>query len=413
MRLFKRKEERAEVQPQATEVQPQTTVEEALLSALIGNTCITKEMALQIPSARGCVDKLASTVSQLPIRLYRREGKAVTEITEDPRLRLLNDDTGDTLNANEFWKSMIEDYFFGKGAFAYINKTKGEVSSLHYVREEDISFIINTDPIFKNYRITVYGKDYFPFDFLKLKRKTKDGAKSLPLQEENKLIFSVAYNTLLFEDTLVKKGGNKKGFIESEKSLADGAIKAIKEAWKNLYSNNTDNVVVLNNGAKFKESSNTSVEMQLNENKKTNGDEICKIIGFPPSILIGNATAEDKKQYISCVDNILTVIETALDRDLLLEKEKGSFYFAFDTRELTRGDQKERYESYEIALRNNFLQVDEVRKLEDQEPLGLNFVRIGLQDVLINPETMKVYTPNTNATVSLDNLEVGGTKDEN
>ena len=34
--------------------------------------------------------------------------------------------------------------------------------------------------------------------------------------------------------------------------------------------------------------------------------------------------------------------------------------------------------------------------LEDLEPLGLNFIKLGLQDVLFNPETKQIYTPNTN-----------------
>ena len=64
----------------------------------------------------------------------------------------------------------------------------------------------------------------------------------------------------------------------------------LREAWRNLYSNNSEDVMVLNEGMDFQESSSTSVEMQLNENKQTNGTEICKLFGIPPSILLGGAT---------------------------------------------------------------------------------------------------------------------------
>ncbi len=56
---------------------------------------------------------------------------------------------------------------------------------------------------------------------------------------------------------------------------------------------------------------------------------------------------------------------------------------------------KERYDAYEVAVRNNILQIDEIRREEDYEPLGFNFVKLGLSDVLLNPETMEVFTPNT------------------
>lgn len=42
------------------------------------------------------------------------------------------------------------------------------------------------------------------------------------------------------------------------------------------------------------------------------------------------------------------------------------------------------------------MQVDEVREKENMEPLGLEFIKLGLQDVLYDPKTKVVYTPNTN-----------------
>ena len=41
------------------------------------------------------------------------------------------------------------------------------------------------------------------------------------------------------------------------------------------------------------------------------------------------------------------------------------------------------------------MQIDEVRYAEDMEPLGLDWIRLGLQDVLYDPKTREVFTPNT------------------
>ena len=383
-------------------------VSDSLLTALLNGTDVDKTILMQIPAVRACLEKIAGTVCRLPIKLYRKVDGEVEEITEDARLRLLNKETGDTLNADEFWRAMLEDYYLGRGAYAYIKKNaRGEYEGLHYVEEEKISVLKNYDPILKSYSIMVMGKRYHPFEFLKLHRRTKDGAEGIPLWQDNPLIFSVAYNSFVFEEKLVKKGGNKRGFIEAEDKLDKGAIESIKRAWNNLYSNNTDNVVVLNKGAKFKESSNTSVEMQLNENKESNAKDICGMFGFSSRILYGEATEEDRKEYINAVMSLLNVIETALDKDLLTEREKESFYFAFDTKELTRGSLKERYEAYALGLTNNFLQIDEVRAKEDMEPLGFKWVRIGLNDVLLDVEKGIIYTPNMNAVADLNNPKGG------
>lgn len=383
------------------------TAEDVLLTVIFGNDGMTKAKMLEIPIVMSCIEKLAGTVARLPVKLYRRteDGKTV-EVEGDARVRMLNTETGDTLNTNEFIKAMIEDYYLGKGAYAYINRNwLGEAGSIHYVDEEKVSVIVGTDPIFKEYTIQVNGTTYMPWDFLKIRRRTKDGASGLPLHLERPMIFATAYLTMLFEKTQVKKGGNKRGFIEAENKLSDESMKKIKEAWTNLYSNNTEKVVILNNGAKFKESSNTSVEMQLYENKELNGSEICETFGFPVTILKGGASEADRKQFLDAVTELVNTIETALDNDLLQSWEKDNMFFAYDMKELTRGNMKERFEAYEIARRNNFMQIDEIREKEDMEPMGFNMLTLGLECVLLDPETGTIYTPNTNATVSIKNME--------
>jgi predicted kinase len=102
---------------------------------------------------------------------------------------------------------------------------------------------------------------------------------------------------------------------------------------------------------------------------------------------------------------VMSDIECSLDRDLLLESEKGSFYWAFDTKELTRGNIKERYEAYKIGLEKNFLQIDEVREKEDMKPIGFEWITLGLDQVLFNPGTGQIYTPNTNALQDMNGMQ--------
>lgn len=401
----RKKEERAD---QITPV-----IDDPLLQALLGKATITKAEALNIPSLNGCISYIANTVSMLPIKLYREEDEKVSEIKDDARVRILNDDTGDTLDAVQFWKAIITDYFLGKGGYAYIKKRGNKFESIHYVKEEDVSIQKNTDPIFKDYDLLVNGYIYKPFNFIKILRNTKDGCSGTSIITEANKILSVFYNTLIFEENLVSKGGNKKGFIKSPDRLSDEAMRALKEAYKKLYSNNEENVVVLNKGLEFQEASNSSVEMQLNENKETNSTEICKLFNVPETIIKGTASDKD---YINgfklAVMPVVRAIECALNRDFLLEKEKGTHYWAFDTKEMTKGDIKTRYEAYKLGIEANFLQPDEVRYMEDMEPLGLNFIKLGLDSVLYNPETREIYTPNTNQKQNMNNLK-GGEDDEN
>ncbi|KZL93548.1 phage portal protein [Clostridium magnum] len=408
MGWFNRKKE-----SRADETTVTPPADDVLLKALLGSTTITKEQALNIPALKSCINFVADAVSMLPIKLYKQENGKAIEVKDDIRTKLLNDDTGDTLDAVQFWRALLSDYFLGKGGYAYIGKEKNQYRGLYYVDETNISIIKNVDPIFKDYDILVNGKTYKPYDFIKLLRNTKDGAQGISIIEENSLILSVAYNSLVYEENLVKKGGNKKGFLKSQRKLGEVAIEALKTAWRNLYSNNSENVVVLNDGLEFQEASNTSVEMQLNENKETNSAEICKLFNIPVNIIKGTASSKEYTNGFKMgVMPVLIVIQCALNRELLLEKEKSSFYFAFDTKEMLKGDIKERFEAYKTGIEANFLQIDEVRFMEDLPALGLKWIKLGLDSVLYDVETKTIYTPNTNQTSSIDNLK-GGENDAN
>lgn len=362
-----------------------------------------------IPSLAGCLNKIAGTMAAVPIKLYKREDDRITEVTDDRRTILLNSETGDTLDAYQMKRAVVLDYFLGRGGYIYIDKVRNEVRSLRYVAEKNISFNQNPDVIFKDYDILVQGNTYRPYQFVRLLRNTEDGAQGKSLIEENKQLLSVAYNSMKFEETLVATGGNKKGFIKSPRRLSQQAINSLKEAWRNLYSNNTESVVILNEGLDFQEASNTSVEMQLNENKKTNGDEICKVIGIPPSLLSGNAGEQDEKNFIKYeLSNLLAEFRTALNRAMLLESEKQMYFFDFDISELIKGDIDKRYNAYSVGIEKGFLQTDEVRKKENMPPLGMKFIKLGLQDGLYDPESNKVIVLNTSKTLDLTKIKEGG-----
>ena len=379
-----------------------------LLRALTGDDVVTKQMALNIPAIGACVNKISDTIASLDLKLYKRnlEGQ-VEEVKGDIRVRLLNEDTGDTLDGSQFKKAMVIDMFLDKGGYAYVCKDKRTIRSLHYVEAERVSFSVNSDPIFKDYQIIVNGRAFEGFQFIKLLRNTRNGYKGTSIIEDSPLLMSTVYNALKYEKQLVKTGGNKKGFLQAVRAISKEAMQSLKDAFRNLYSNNSENIVVLNDGLTFKESSNSATEMQLNENKLSNENDICKCFLIPPSIINGNATVEDKKMYLEgCIMPILERFECAVNRVLLLEAEKQSYFFAFDTADMLKADIEKRFAAYEIACKNGFMQIDEIRARENLPAFGLDFIKLGLQDGLYYPEDHKIYTPNMNQMADLDTLEM-------
>jgi len=385
---------------------------DVLLSAWLSKGVIDLEKAMNIPTFAGCVGRICDTVSIIPIRLYHRQGESVECLDSDPRVGLLNNDTRDTLTGSDFKRAMVYDYLTNKGGYAYINKSGGHWVSLNYVEADKVSFLENTDPIMKDYKIMVNGKTYEGYRFLKLLRRTRNGYEGISAVDEYQDALRVGYNTLIFENNMLKRGGNKKGFLQSDHKLTQQAVDQLKAAFDKLYADDKENAIVLNDGVKFQEASNTAVESQLAENKKQNALDICKLFAIPPALLSGGASERDWLSFVQyCIMPIMNAFSVALNRDLLLEREKADYYFAPDVTELTKGDIKTRFEAWGVAIKNGFMQVDEVRKKENLESLEMPFLKLGLQDVLYDPETGGIYTPNTGLWGSIRNQSGTDSKD--
>lgn len=386
---------------------------DALLEALVPADHITRAAAMTIPAFAGCVKYISETAASLPVKLYRRAGPGVEEVKNDPRLSLLNEDTGDIMTGYQFKQALVEDTIVEGGGYAYIRRVRNQWKSLHYISRKDLSFLPGADPINKRCQIMVNGKVYREMDFIKVTRKSKDGVQGVGVLQESPLALAVPYNALRYENVLVKTGGNKKGFLKSEKPLTQEAMDNLKKQWRDLYANNTENVVVLNNNMDFKEASSTSVEMQMNENKQTNAVSICNLFTVPPSVLSGTATDDEKDNaFTMAVLPVLSSMEAALNRDFLLESEKETLFWAFDTKELLKGAIDKRFAAYKAGIESNVLQIDEARRMENLPALGLSFVKLGLQDVLYDPESKTFYAPNTNQVGRLNGKKKGGNTDE-
>lgn len=396
MGVFDRFRKREETAPTTT---PTTTPEpmiasDVLLQAILNGEPVTREQALTLPAVSGAVDFISGIIASMPVKLYKYKDGKVESKDDDPRVTLLNGDTGDTLDAFQMKKAMVEDYLLGKGGYAYIRRNRNDVTGLFYVKDIYVSAIPNFKPIYKDYYIIVEGGTYQKYEFIKLLRNTKDGATGVGLTQEVGTALETAFNTLLYQLNLVKSGGNKKGFLKSQRKLGQEEINVLKQAWNNLYANNTENVVVLNNGLEFQEASNSSVEMQLNESKKTLQDEINNIFHIYPD--------DFYRTFKEGIYPILRAFTTALNKDLLLEKEKNKMFFEFDVKEILKANVKERYEALKMAKEIGLMTINEMRRYENMNDIeGLDVINVGLGAVLYDTNTHKFYTPNTDTTANI------------
>ena len=397
-------------------IEPDPIVDDVLLKALLEGETITREKVLTLPAVNGAVDFISNCIASMPVKLYKYKDKKVEALDKDARVRMLNLDTGDTLDGFQMKKAMVQDYLLGKGGYCYIDKDMNTVTGLYYVEDRYITIMKVYEPIFKQYSIFVGGYDadnkdqktygtFEPDQFIKLLRNTKDGASGEGIVVEVAKLLETAYQTLLYQLGMVKTGGNKKGFLKSERRLGQDEIEVLKKAWAKLYANNSENVVVLNNGLDFKEASNNAVETQMNESTKTLDDEINTLFHIYPN--------DFDRTFKEAIYPIVKAFETALDRSLLLEKEKKNCFFELDVKEIVRANLIDRYQSYKLAKETGFMTLNEIRRAENMEHIdGLDVVNVGLGAVLYDTNKHVYYTPNTDTIGDIGDGETEQDKEE-
>ena len=393
MPLFKKREKTPAQESQDVSVRTsvdESTVSDVLLRALLSGETISRDKAMNIPAVASAVDLISSSIASMPVRLFKYKDEHVEEVTKDDRVAMLNGDTRDTLDGFQMKKALIIDYLLDGNGYCYIKKEGNDVAGLYYVDDRFIAISILDEPINKTYTIGCGGGMYQPFDFIKLLRNTRNGAFGFGVTEEISKALETAYKSMMYQLSLVKTNGNKRGFLKAERRLGQDEINLLKKAWNNLYNtDNEENVVVLNNGISFQEASSTSVEMQLNETVKSLNDQIKDIF---------HISDDFELTFKLAIYPIVKAFETALNRDLLLEKEKGKYFFELDVKEIIRANIKERYEAYKLAKECGFMTINEMRRNENMNHIdGLDIVDLGLGAVLYNTQTHEYYTPNTDS----------------
>lgn len=392
---FWKKDVKDEVAPLSSPSDLSAQVDDPLLKALLCGEAITRDKAMMIPAVSSAVDFIASSVACMPVKLLKRKNGRVEIVDKDTRVRLLNGDTGDTLNAYQMKKAMVEDYLLDKGGYAYVRRDRNDVTGLFYVEPVYISYYKNIDPIYKKIQFQIMTNRYWDWEIIRLLRNTKDGAIGRGLTDEISKALQTAYATMLFQLRQVQRGGAKKGFVMSEKNLTQEALDKLKAAWRRMFEgDNTENVMILNNGLKFQESSATSVEMQLDQTKKSLCEEIASVFHIH----------EDFDQtYKEAIYPVVKSFEAALNNSLLLENEKKKgYFFEFDVKEIIKASLKERFEAYEKAKKTGFMTLNEIREWESMNPVeGLDVIALSLGDVLFDTEKHTYYTPNMAVTTDL------------
>ena len=155
--------------------------------------------------------------------------------------------------------------------------------------------------------------------------------------------------------------------------------KRLRESWNAAYggSANSGKVAILEESMTFTPISIPNDAAQFLETRKFQVTEICRIFRVPPHMVgdleratFSNIESQNISFAVHTIRPWLVRIEQAMNRALFPENEKGRFYTQFNLDGLMRGDYKSRMEGYAIARQNGWMSANDIRELENLNPLS-------------------------------------------
>lgn len=353
-------------------------------TAFLGGSEVVDSMtALKIGAVFRCVDLISKTMASLPLHLFESaDGKRKDKAMGHPLYSLVYVLPNEYTTAYEFWQMFTANLLLTRGGFAKIERNgAGQVTALWNIPTACVSGVHQTPGGTRYIRVTTeegsevllageylhvpgfrFGSDVSPNDPISL------AAKILGMANDVNSLSGAAF----------KNGVNPGGFLETPNGLSDKAYERLKTDFSRKYAGvqNAGRTIILEEGAKFQMVDRDLEKTQALAARKFAVTEICRVFGVPPHLCMDleHATFTNIEQQSlefvrDCVNPISVRMEQAMYRDLLTPRERGRYFFKFNTNGLLRGDTAARVAYYNSARQNGWLNADEIRALEDMNPL--------------------------------------------
>ena len=361
-------------------------------------TTITRQQAMSIPVVTKSVAWIASAIAALPIKLYTNTESGYQEVYDDYRLPLLNDYSGNGMIANDLKRQILTDLLLEGNGYAYISKKGNKITKLSYIPTSRLTYTESVDTIDKIVNVWVDGHQVQDYNVFRLVNNSKNGISGVGFISDCQDLLSTMLSSLQYENSSIASGV-RRGFLKSKSKLDRDKMNDLRRAWKRITSPNRSDVMVLNAGIEFEDAGNTAVESQLSQNKVVNMHQILAYFGLPTNFFEGTNSDAYLTAVRIAVLPIVKQLTNALNNYMLLESEKTNLKFEIDTSDLLRINANERYDAYQKGLQSGILTIDEVRRMENLPVLDMQYLKLGLGDVLYNISDGKIFVPNTGVIV--------------
>tara|TARA_Y100001963_G_scaffold63430_1_gene88362 strand:+ start:657 stop:2261 length:1605 start_codon:yes stop_codon:yes gene_type:complete len=340
---------------------------------------VTPETAMKFSAVFACVRVISETIASLPLFVYETKGRSKRKAREHSIYNLLHNSPNRDQTPFVFFETLAAHASLWGNGYAFIQRNNGAVPVELLPLLPDRTQVERIEGE-KKYVTTVNGERLFfdPMDVLHIPAIGLDGMQGLSPIANARQAIGLGIATEQFGAKFFGNNANPSGILEHPSKLTPEARKNLRDSWSARHQGleNAHRVSILEEGMQWKQQSIPPEDAQFLQTRKFQLSEIARIFRVPPHFIgdLDKATFSNiEHQSIEFVVHTIRPwvirIEQEINQKLFRRDEAGTFYAEFKLDGLLRGDTKSRYESYAIARNWGWLSANDIRALENMNPV--------------------------------------------
>jgi HK97 family phage portal protein len=340
---------------------------------------VSEDVALTYSAVWACVKVISEDLASLPLFLYRRDGKTKEKADDQDIYWLLHDAPNPEMTSMQFRECLQAHLLTWGNAYAEIQRNlRGQPTSLWPLNPGQMKVTRPGNELVYEYTITGGTKKLFSReDIFHIPGMGFNGIIGYsPIGYQREAI-GVGLAAQQWQGSNIKNGGRLQlAFVHpAERAPNEEGRKLFAKKIREEYGGkNGQAIAVLWEGMEPKKIGMTMEDAQFIESRKFNRSEICSIYRVPPHKIqdLERATFSNiEQQSISYVIDAIRPWavrwEQAINQRLL--GNSGKFFAEHQMDGLLRGDIASRYAAYSIGRQWGWLSVNDIRSLENMNPV--------------------------------------------
>lgn len=341
---------------------------------------VNPSTAMQNAAVIACVKVLAESLAQLPLETYKKNLETNTKELDykNPVYYILKCKPNNFMTKFEWIEVMMYHLCLRGNSYNLIIPGKlGARNQFIPLNPDNMNPKLNEDYSI-TYEYTKMGgkiEQYRQDEILHVKALSDNGLKGINPIEMYKNIIGTALATEMYAARFFKNDAKPGGVLQHPGTLGPDAAKTLRRTWMQQHGgvDNAHNIAILEEGMTFNPVGMTNQDAQFLESRRFGLADIARIFRVPQHMIgelerstNNNITQQSEDFVINTLGPWGVRIENAINITLF---EDESNYVKFNFNHLLRGDMFTRFRSHALALQNAFMTKNEVRDVEDLNPL--------------------------------------------